>query len=115
MDTSCKICDSFGCCPASEQHTYQRGCILYPQKLQEFIIEGMAKLPAIPEESDKQCAIDCLTECYHDGFTLQDAIRFTQLTEHVSPSLSEEYACKRMTEIADKYPSRQKKKKIIAP
>lgn len=74
----------------------------------EFVSKTFAKLSDhIDDPTDVPHVISCLGQCFEDGFTLLDAVRFTRLTEHVSPNLPEKYACQRMSEIMAKYKPRK--------
>lgn len=59
--------------------------------------------------TDAEAVIDVLNKCYDDDFTLEDAVRYTRCTEHVSPEIGEQTACSRMAVIAAKYPARVSK------
>lgn len=65
----------------------------------DWVIARLPKRDGI----DKTCIEDCVRSCLLDGYTKEDALAFTRLTEHANPDLSEEYACKRMNAIAAKY------------
>lgn len=69
----------------------------------EFIDEAMSQLGEIKDPLDVECVFNCLTQCFEDGFTLADAVRFTRLTEHVDPTIDEETACRLMAKIAKPY------------
>ena len=66
----------------------------------------MARLPK-RNSMDEMCMQHCVQDCLRDGFTKEDALAFTKLTEHANPNLSEEYACERMKGIAEKYRKRK--------
>jgi hypothetical protein len=66
----------------------------------------MARLPK-RRGVDKRCMQDCVQECLRDGFTKEDALAYTNLTEHANPKLNEKYACKRMGMISLKYRQRK--------
>lgn len=70
---------------------------------QEFVNWVMEQLPAIKDQTDKECTLSCVQCCYKDGFTKEDALAYTRFLEHVSPHLEEEYACRKMAAIAHKY------------
>lgn len=70
---------------------------------EEFVKTAFQKLPAIEDPNDIPHVNTCLKQCYIAGFTLDDAVQFTRLTEEVNPTLDEDLACRQMAEIAKKY------------
>ena len=54
-------------------------------------------------ENERPYVEQCLRQCFERGFSLDDAVRYTKTTEHVSPDLDEEIALKRMSEISKRY------------
>lgn len=89
---------------------------LYPErkepKMDEFVKQGFAKLPNIPDPIDVECTINTLQSCYKDGYSLEDAVKYAKYTEHVSPNLPERFACDQMKIIAMKYTPEQFRKGI---
>ena len=78
---------------------------------EEFIQHAYNKVMSMVEEGhtpdsiDEDCILNCIKQCFDRGFTVRDSIKYTRLTEHVSPSLTERDACNRMNQISKYYPS----------
>ena len=70
---------------------------------EEYVEKAFQRLPTIEDPNDIPYVNNCLKQCYQAKFTLDDAVQFTRLTEHVDPTLDEDVACRRMAEIAQKY------------
>ena len=76
---------------------------------QEFIKQGMARIGAIPDPGNDTIWVElCFTDCYLDGFSLDDAVAHTRLSEYVSPDLDEHEALARMKAIRDKYSPKER-------
>ena len=65
----------------------------------EFKKAVMDKLPAIPDKRDYEATERGCGRLYEDGFTVEQAIRFSLCTEEVSPELDEDIALKKMHNI----------------
>lgn len=68
----------------------------------EYVEAALKRLPPI-DPNEMEYVDNCIRDCFRRKFTLEDAIAFTKLTEHVNPNLSENVALKRMRRITDKY------------
>ena len=69
--------------------------------MKTYIEQTIAKLDFA--ESERSYVEECLAQCFRLGFTVEDAIAYARLTEHVNPDLDEDIALARMATIADKY------------
>ncbi len=70
---------------------------------QEFIAEVWSRLPPVNDKGDIECTQRCIEELFEEGYTLEDAVRYTRHIEHVSPDIPEERALKVLHEISRKY------------
>lgn len=52
---------------------------------------------------DLEDTASCIDDCYNRGFTKEDALAFTRLTEDFNPEMEEEIALQRMAVITSKY------------
>lgn len=91
--------------PKAEYKPLDESFIKYMQEFTAFHEAVIKRLPMdrVTDKTDIESIFDCIKDCFMREFSVDDAIRYTRLTEHVSPSLSEEYACAEMKKISDKY------------
>lgn len=70
-----------------------------------FVAAVLKRLPRYRyrRKSDKESILSCINECYTDGFTETDAVRYTKHLEHYNPEIKEEPALAVMNAISRKY------------
>lgn len=87
-----------------EGHAWESELILLTQD--EFVKEVKLRLPfRFRDRVDIECINSIIAQDYRNGYSLDDARKSVYYTEHVSPQFSEEYGCRKISEIDAKYRS----------
>jgi len=87
---------------------------IYSKEMEDFINKGLSLvIDQLLENGGNDDDVDSMkhlfNQCFRDGFTLHDAVRMARYTEHVNPEWTEEYACRKIGQIMDKYMDKYKK------
>lgn len=82
-------------------------------ELEVFKAQVWRSLPNNLSYNDKECVDRMLERFYELDYSLGDAIAEAKLTEHVNPHLSEEYACRKIAKIQEKYGNRKETKPTV--